>query len=113
MLYLYLHVVLKLISQFRSFPDISDYFHISDGLTQMTIAVNFSGFVYQVLLMVLYQIIYGRRNVMLIGNAIMLIGAVLCVVAHNIELLLIARFIQGFGASTSAVVVFCDDCRCL
>jgi DHA1 family bicyclomycin/chloramphenicol resistance-like MFS transporter len=36
----------------------------------------------------------------------MLIGAIFCVVADSIELLLIARFIQGFGASTSAVVVF-------
>jgi len=89
-----------------SFPDISDYFHISDGLTQMTIAVNFFGFCLSSVAYGPLSDCYGRRNVMLIGNAIMLIGAVLCVVAHNIELLLIARFIQGFGASTSAVVVF-------
>jgi len=89
-----------------SFPDISYYFHISDGLTQMTIAVNFFGFCLSSVAYGPLSDCYGRRNVMLIGNAIMLIGAVLCVVAHNIELLLIARFIQGFGASTSAVVVF-------
>ena len=27
-----------------SFPDISNYFNISDGLTQMTVAINFLGF---------------------------------------------------------------------
>ncbi|WPX98434.1 Putative multidrug efflux MFS transporter [Candidatus Megaera polyxenophila] len=89
-----------------SFPDISDYFNISDGLTQMTIAVNFFGFCLSSVAYGPLSDCYGRRNVMLIGNAIMLIGGVLCVVAHSIELLLIARFIQGFGASTSAVVVF-------
>ena len=72
----------------------------------MTIAVNFFGFCLSSVAYGPLSDCYGRRNVMLIGNAIMLIGAVLCVVAHNIELLLIARFIQGFGASTSAVVVF-------
>ena len=40
-----------------SFPDISDYFDISDGLTQMTIAVNFLGFVSQVLSTALYRIL--------------------------------------------------------
>ncbi len=41
-----------------SFPDISDYFDISDGLTQMTIAVSiFLGFVSQVLSTALYRIL--------------------------------------------------------
>ena len=71
-----------------SFPDISDYFHISDGLTQMTIAVNFFGFCLSSVAYGPLSDCYGRRNVMLIGNAIMLIWAVLCVFEHNIELLI-------------------------
>ncbi len=43
---------------------------------------------------------------MIIGNAILLIGATLCVFAPSIEFLLVARFVQGIGASTSAVIVF-------
>ncbi|PCJ23849.1 MAG: MFS transporter [Rickettsiales bacterium] len=89
-----------------SFPDISDYFDISDALTQMTIAINFLGFCISSIVYGPLSDSFGRRRVMMVGNFIMLIGAVGCVVATSIEFLLFARFIQGIGASTSAVVVF-------
>ena len=89
-----------------SFPDISDYFNISDGLTQMTIAVNFLGFCISSIICGPLSDSYGRRKVMIVGNGVMLIGAAFCVIANNIEVLLISRFIQGLGASTSAVVAF-------
>lgn len=89
-----------------SLPDISDYFGISDGLTQMTIAVNFFGFCISAALYGPLSENFGRRKMMIFGNGIMLIGAFGCMVAPNIETLLFARFIQGLGASASAVVVF-------
>ena len=42
---------------------------------------------------------------MLMGNGILAIGAIGCVIAPSISFLLFARFIQGLGAATSAVVV--------
>lgn len=89
-----------------SFPDISDYFNISDGLTQMTIAVNFFGFCISSAIYGPLSDAWGRRYVMLIGNAIMLVGACGCTITNSIEFLLLSRFIQGLGASTSAVVAF-------
>jgi len=89
-----------------SFPDISDYFDISDGLTQMTIALNFFGFCISSIIYGPLSDAFGRRKVMLVGNFIMLVGACGCVIANSIELLLFSRFIQGLGASTSAVVAF-------
>lgn len=89
-----------------SFPDISDYFAISDGLTQMTVALNFLGFCLSSIFYGPLSECYGRRKVMIIGNAIMMIGAICCAISSSIEFLLAARFIQGIGASTSAVVVF-------
>ena len=89
-----------------SFPDISRYFNISDSLTQMTVAVNFLGFCLSSIVYGPLSDCYGRRNVMLIGNAIMLIGAIFCVFVNSIEMLLLSRFVQGFGASTSTVIVF-------
>jgi len=89
-----------------SFPDISDYFAISDGLTQLTIAANFFGFCLSSAVYGPLSDAFGRRVVMLIGNVIMLVGACGCVIADSIELLLLARFVQGIGASTSAVVAF-------
>lgn len=89
-----------------SFPEISDYFNISDGLTQMTVAVNFFGFCISSIICGPLSDSYGRRKVMILGNAIMLVGAWFCVIAPNIGFLLFARFIQGLGASVSCVVVF-------
>jgi len=64
-----------------SFPDISDYFNISDGLTQMTIALNFFGFCLASGFYGPLSDTFGRRKVMLIGNAIML-GCVNKVIAE-------------------------------
>lgn len=89
-----------------SFPDIANYFNISEGMTQMTIAVNFLGFCLSSILYGPLSDAWGRRKVMLVGNAIMALGACGCFMANNIEFLLISRFIQGIGASTSSVVVF-------
>ncbi len=89
-----------------SFPDISDYFNISDGLTQMTIALNFFGFCLSSVFYGPLSDSFGRRKVMIIGNAIMMLGACGCAFSDSIEFLLFARLIQGIGAGTSAVVVF-------
>lgn len=87
-----------------SFPDISDHFDISDSMVQMTIAYNLYGIVLACLFQGPLSDSFGRRKVMIIGNAIMVIGSAACVFAQSIEFLLVARFIQGIGASTAMVV---------
>ncbi len=89
-----------------SFPDIANYFKISDSVTQMILALNFLGFCLSSIVYGPLSDAYGRRRIMLIGNAIMLVGAVGCMLGYSIEFLLLSRFIQGVGASTSAVVAF-------
>ncbi len=88
------------------FPAMGEYFKVSDGLVQYTIAINFAGHCISSLFYGALSDAYGRRPVMLIGNAIMTVGAIACVYAPNIAWMLVARFIQGLGASTSAVVAF-------
>lgn len=97
-----------------SLPDISNHFSISDGLTQRTISANFFGFCISSVLYGPLSESFGRRKIMIFGNSIMLIGAFGCTLSPSIELLLLFLFIQGFGASASAVVVFAivaDICR--
>lgn len=89
-----------------SFPDISDHFKISDGLTQMTIAINFFGFFLSGIFYGPLSESYGRRRIMIVGNTLLLIGAIGCVIAPSIEFLLFSRLIQGIGASAAAVIVF-------
>lgn len=43
---------------------------------------------------------YGRRPVMISSLVVYAVGGLLCAIAPNIEFLLAARFIQGFGAAT-------------
>lgn len=88
------------------FPDMARYFAVSEGEIQLTIAVNFAGFCLAALVYGPLSEAYGRRPLMIIGNFIMTIGAAGCIIAPDLTSLLAARFIQGVGASASAVLVF-------
>ncbi|WP_264688098.1 multidrug effflux MFS transporter [Wolbachia endosymbiont (group A) of Sympetrum striolatum] len=87
-----------------SFPDMVHYFNVSEGTIQLTIAYNFLGFCIGGLFFGPLSECYGRRRIMIIGNTLLLIGAVGCVFAPSIFWLLISRFVQGIGVSTSVVV---------
>lgn len=88
------------------FPQIAQFFNVSEGVIQATITYNFLGYFLGALLYGPLSDSLGRRKMMLFGNAILSIGAVGCFYAPSIDALLISRFIQGIGASTSVVLVF-------
>lgn len=88
-----------------SFPMIKDYFGVSSGMVSLTIVVNMIGFCLGALIYGPMSDSKGRRKTMIFGNAVLTIGAVGCVIAPTMKLLLFARLLQGFGAATSAVVV--------
>lgn len=88
-----------------SFPSIMSYFSISENTVGLTITLNLVGFCIAALIYGPLSDVYGRRRVMLLGNGILAVGAAMCVFAPSIDVLLVARFVQGFGAATSAVVV--------
>ena len=46
----------------------------------------------------------GRRKALLIGLCFYMVGAVLCTFAQSFEWLLVARFVQGFGAAGPRIV---------
>lgn len=87
-----------------SFPDIMDYFRVSESEVGLTITYNLIGFSLASLVYGPLSETYGRRRIMIIGNGILSLGAAACAFATSIEVLLFARFIQGIGAATSAVV---------
>ncbi|HEV2524459.1 MAG TPA: MFS transporter [Gammaproteobacteria bacterium] len=88
-----------------SFLDIMNEFQVSEAVVGLTITYNLLGFCIASLVYGPLSECYGRRLIMLVGNGILALGAIACVVATSMEWLLIARLIQGFGAATSAVVV--------
>lgn len=88
-----------------SLPDIASQLGVSDELVSLTITYNLLGFCLAALVYGPLSDSYGRRKIMLLGNAILTLGAIGCVFAPSIDWLLVARFIQGIGAATSAVIV--------
>lgn len=89
-----------------SFPALVKCFQTTESLAQHTVSINFLGFFISALIVGPLSDAYGRRPVMITGNAILMIGACMCVWAPTISALLLARLIQGIGAATSAVIVF-------
>jgi len=89
-----------------SFPQIAAYFSVSESWVQLTITVNFIAYCLGALFYGPISDAYGRRATMLYGNSLLALGAIGCVFAPNIDFLLLSRFIQGIGASTSVVLVF-------
>lgn len=104
-------LILSLIANFiaidifiPSFPSIANYFNISDGIVQLTIAYDSLGFCIGGLIFGPLSECYGRRKIMVLGNALLFISAICCTFASSIYQLLIFCFIQGIGASVSVVV---------
>lgn len=88
-----------------SFPDIVVALKASENMVGLTITYNLIGFCLASLAYGPLSDLFGRRRIMLIGNAILVVGAIACIIASSIGWLLVARIIQGIGAATSAVVV--------
>ncbi len=87
-----------------SFPNVSDYFNISDNLTQMILATNYFGYGFSSVIYGPLSEFYGRKKVMIFGNLVMLLGSLGCAMSESIYVLLLFRFIQGFGSSTSSII---------
>jgi DHA1 family bicyclomycin/chloramphenicol resistance-like MFS transporter len=98
--------IIELDMSVPSFPDIARALDASESAVQLTVTYNFFGYCLGALVYGPLSDRFGRRGVMLIGNTVMLAGALGCAVAPTIEFLLASRFVQGIGASTSVVLVF-------
>ncbi|MCP9962850.1 MFS transporter [Streptomyces somaliensis] len=98
--------IIELDMSVPSFPDIARALDASESAVQLTVTYNFFGYCLGALAHGPLSDRFGRRGVMLAGNAVMLVGALGCAVAPTIEFLLVSRFVQGVGASTSVVLVF-------
>lgn len=62
-----------------SFPNLVVYFNTTESLAQHTVSINFLGFFISALVAGPLADAYGRRPIMIIGNAILMIGAIGCV----------------------------------
>lgn len=87
------------------FPDMVKSLCTTPHLLGQTLSINLFAFCIASLFYGPLCERFGNRLVMIVGNAILALGAFCCALSSSIEMLLFFRFIQGVGAATSAVIV--------
>jgi len=87
-----------------SLPSIAEALNTSMSEAQLTMSVYFIAFAFGVFFFGRLSDKIGRRKAMLYGLFLYFVGNVLCLVANEMAVLLVARFIQAFGASVGSVV---------
>ena len=85
-------------------PVISETFAVSNDIAQLTLSLSMLAIAVGTLAYGPLSDKYGRKPIMLLGLAITLAGSVFCWLADSIELLIIGRFIQAFGAAVGLVL---------
>lgn len=76
----------------------------TNSLVKMTLTLYFAGFAAAQLVAGPLSDGLGRRPIIIAFMAIFLVGSVLALIAPNVETLMIARFIQGVGASAGVAI---------
>lgn len=87
-----------------SFPQMLDYFKTTNEMMQWTLSLNFLGFFVAALLCGPLADAYGRRPVILGGSLLFVLGSLLCVIATDMDAMLLGRFVQGLGVSAPTTV---------
>jgi len=87
-----------------SIPSISRAFGVPMDEAQWTMSIYFVAFAIGVYYFGTLSDRIGRRKAMLIGITLYIVGNLLCVLANDFTLLLIARFLQAFGASVGSII---------
>jgi DHA1 family bicyclomycin/chloramphenicol resistance-like MFS transporter len=87
-----------------AFPAIQKDFATSAGAVQATLATTLVGLALGQLLVGPISDRYGRRRPLLVGLSGYVVASVLCASAWTIELLIAARFVQGFAAATGIAI---------
>ncbi len=85
-------------------PSLTKYFGIDGGITQITSTLYFLGFALGILSLGRLLDIYGRKPIALLGLFIYVVSSIISIFAVNIEMLMIARFVQAFGVSVGSVI---------
>lgn len=87
-----------------SVPTIVDWFHTSNTSVQLTITLYYIGYGLSQFFYGPLSDNYGRRPVILASLSIYLLGTIICLFSHSIEILLLGRFVQGVGIGGAATI---------
>lgn len=84
-------------------PSVREYFGASVAAVQATFSVSLVTFALGILVWGPISDRYGRRNAVLYGLSIMIVGTIVCLGAQNLHWLIAGRALQAFGTATGLV----------
>ncbi|MEM9243744.1 MAG: multidrug effflux MFS transporter [Pseudomonadota bacterium] len=87
-----------------SLPAMRHYFQTSAATVQMSLSLYLIGYGLGHPVCGSFSDHLGRKPILLIGTAVILIGALLCSLTTSLWVLLVARFIQGCGGSAFSLI---------
>lgn len=85
-------------------PSMAEALSTGPDEIQLTLSLYMAGFALAQLFCGPISDRFGRRPVMIAGFALFLFASLLCMLASNIETLLVGRFLQAFGGATGPVL---------
>ncbi|SRR5579883_2208043 len=91
-------------SYLPSLPAITTLFKTIPEQVQLTLTCYFLGYGISQFFYGPLSEKYGRRNILLVGMLIFLIGSYFCATASSINILIFGRFLAGIGAGASGVL---------
>lgn len=89
-----------------SMPELAKAFSTQASTLQLTMSAWFAGVSLPQLFFGPLTDRFGRRKVLLLGALLFLFATILCTTAYNVQMLIIARFLQGVGVSSLNVSTF-------
>ena len=87
-----------------AFPTIVEEFHTSASLVQVSLTTCLLGLGLGQLVIGPMSDVQGRRKPLIVFLGLYLVSSLICAIAPNIYLLIVARFIQGFAAAGGLVI---------
>jgi Bcr/CflA subfamily drug resistance transporter len=83
-------------------PAISHLFGVHINWVQLSLSIYLFGVAASLLIYGILSEGLGRKQPLLIGLLVMLVGTVICIVSRNVAWLIAGRFLQGLGAGAPA-----------
>ncbi len=85
-------------------PGMTEYFHVREVLTNLTLILFFVVYAVGVLLWGPLSDRFGRRPVLLVGLSIYVVSGVLCAVAADVYQLIVFRVLQALGTACASAI---------
>ncbi|SEQ00324.1 multidrug effflux MFS transporter [Piscibacillus halophilus] len=87
-----------------AFPELAGDLGTSASLIQLSLTTSLIGIAFGQLVIGALSDIFGRKKPLIIAISVYIVASIICAVAPNIWVLVVARFIQGFSGAGGIVI---------